>query len=282
MSSSQLSSHNIAIGENTLVNVTNGSLKNVYNIAIGSEAGNDITIGERNILIGAFSGDVITEGIYNSCLGYGTLSSNVDSDKNTAIGSFALNVMTGTAGDTYNTAVGWEAGADVTTGVKNTIIGAVAGNAGSNDLTTGDNNIIIGFNASASAAGVDNEITLGDANISAFRCADQSIAALSDGRDKTNVKDSSFGLDFIDSVRPVEFEWDFRPEHMSEVKQGKKRVGFIAQELQEAMPDGENEILDLVYEISENRIEAKYGNLIPILVKAVQELSAKVKELENK
>ena len=69
---------------------------------------------------------------------------------------------------------------------------------------------------------------------------------------------------------------------MSEAKQGKKRVGFIAQELQEAMPNGENEILDLVYEINEDRIEAKYGNLIPILVKAVQDLSAKVKELENK
>ena len=48
------------------------------------------------------------------------------------------------------------------------------------------------------------------------------------------------------------------------------------------MPGGENEILDLVYEVSEDRIEAKYGNLLPILVKAVQELSAKVKELEGK
>jgi len=64
-------------------------------------------------------------------------------------------------------------------------------------------------------------------------------------------------------------------------KQGKTRIGFIAQELQEAMPNGENEILDLVYDVNENRIEAKYGKLVPILVKAVQELSAKVKELEN-
>ena len=65
-------------------------------------------------------------------------------------------------------------------------------------------------------------------------------------------------------------------------KQGKTRIGFIAQELQEAMPNGENKILDLVYDINKDRIEAKYGNLVPILVKAVQELSAKVKMLENK
>jgi len=68
---------------------------------------------------------------------------------------------------------------------------------------------------------------------------------------------------------------------MAEAKQGKTRIGFIAQELQEAMPNGENEILDLVYDIDENRIEAKYGKLVPILTKAIQELSAEVKELKK-
>ena len=141
--------------------------------------------------------------------------------------------------------------------------------------------MVIGYAAAASAVDVDNEITLGDANISAFRCNDQSIAALSDGRDKSDIKDSGFGLDFINSIRPVEFTWDYRPENMGS-KQGKTRIGFIAQELQEAMPNSENEILDLVYDINKERIEAKYGNLIPILVKAVQDLSEKVKILENK
>ena len=37
-----------------------------------------------------------------------------------------------------------------------------------------------------------------------------------------------------------------------------------------------------VYENNPEKLEAKYGNLIPVLVKAVQELSAKVKELESK
>ena len=165
----------------------------------------------------------------------------------------------------------------MSTGIKNTIVGALCGDA----LTTGDNNIIIGYNAAASAVGVDNEITLGDANISAFRCADQSIAALSDGRDKSNVEESPYGLEFINKLKPVKFTWDFRPEHMSEAKQGKSRVGFIAQDLQEAMPNNDNDILDLVYEISEDRLEAKYGNLIPVMAKAIQELSAEVKELKK-
>jgi hypothetical protein len=40
--------------------------------------------------------------------------------------------------------------------------------------------------------------------------------------------------------------------------------------------------LDLVYESNPERLEAKYGNLIPVLTKAIQELSAKVAELEAK
>ena len=63
---------------------------------------------------------------------------------------------------------------------------------------------------------------------------------------------------------------------------GKKRLGFIAQDFQNAMPNGENDILDLVNEINPERIEAKYINLIPILTKAIQELQEKVFLLEKK
>jgi hypothetical protein len=64
-------------------------------------------------------------------------------------------------------------------------------------------------------------------------------------------------------------------------KQGKQSIGFIAQDLQEAMPNKENEILDLVYEVSKNKLEAKYGNLIPIMAKAIQELSTEIKKLKK-
>ena len=64
-------------------------------------------------------------------------------------------------------------------------------------------------------------------------------------------------------------------------KNGKTCVGFLAQELQEAMPNKENEILDLVYESNPERLEAKYGNLIPIMVKAIQDLQKEVAELRQ-
>ena len=48
------------------------------------------------------------------------------------------------------------------------------------------------------------------------------------------------------------------------------------------MPDNENDILDLVYNSNPERLEAKQGKLVPILVKAVQELTARIKELEDR
>ena len=61
-------------------------------------------------------------------------------------------------------------------------------------------------------------------------------------------------------------------------KDGTVRAGFIAQELQEAQKD--SEYLDLVLEDNPEKLEAKQGKLIPVLVKAIQELSAKVAALE--
>ena len=60
-------------------------------------------------------------------------------------------------------------------------------------------------------------------------------------------------------------------------KVGQKDLGFIAQDLQEL--DDEN--LQLVYSNNPKKLEASYGRLIPVLVKAIQDLSAKVTALEN-
>ena len=55
-------------------------------------------------------------------------------------------------------------------------------------------------------------------------------------------------------------------------KDGTIRAGFIAQELQEAQSGAE--YLDLVMDENPEKLEAKQGKLIPVLVKAIQELSA--------
>ena len=57
-------------------------------------------------------------------------------------------------------------------------------------------------------------------------------------------------------------------------------IGFIAQDLQQVQKDTGIVIPNLVYESNPERLEASYGTLLPVLVKAVQELSAEVNTLK--
>ena len=211
--------------------------------------------------------------VANTCIGYNTGFSLSSGSSNTFVGSATGgNVTTGLG----NTFIGNNAGATVTSGNTNTFIGGNVGNALSN--ITGQNNTSIGSGASLSNSLVSNEFVLGNSSILALRCAQSTILSLSDARDKKDVTDLRAGLDFINALRPVEFVWDERDE---EGRHNIADFGFIAQDLKSAQEDVEmSDVLKLVYESNPERLEAGYGKLVPILVKAVQELSAEVKALK--
>jgi hypothetical protein len=147
-------------------------------------------------------------------------------------------------------------------------------------LATGDNNVLLGECAQVSAAGVSNTVTFGNNLITVIRAAVTTITSLSDARDKTNVTALPVGLDFVNSLNPVKFTWQQREPN--EVKDGTSEAGFIAQELQAAESQYSANYLGLVYDENPDKLEASPGKLIPVLVKAIQELSAKVDELEAK
>ena len=145
--------------------------------------------------------------------------------------------------------------------------------------TTGNDNIAIGVNANSTSGTVSGQCTLGSTTITNLRCNDTSISSLSDERDKTNIADIPLGLDFINTLRPVSFDWDRRDGSMV----GKKDFGFIAQELKAAQEATiYSDSMRLVCEDNPERIEADPMKTYPILVKAIQELSAKIAELEAK
>ena len=147
---------------------------------------------------------------------------------------------------------------------------------------TGQGIVLIGSGGGVnpSSAAAQFEITLGNSFITALRCAQTSITSLSDARDKKDVTDLRAGLDFVKGLRPVEFVWDERDE---EGRHDIADFGFIAQDLKAAQEDAElADVLKLVYESNPEKLEASYGKLVPILVKAVQELAAKVEQLEKK
>jgi hypothetical protein len=113
-----------------------------------------------------------------------------------------------------------------------------------------------------------------------LRCQIQSISGLSDARDKKDIVPLSGEqtLNFVEKLNPVSFKWNMRTGEKVDVPD----TGFIAQELQSAQQETNMIIPNLVYDVNPDRLEAAYGTLIPILVSAIKELSAKVKALEER
>ena len=162
---------------------------------------------------------------------------------------------------------------DVTTGDRNTYLGENAGDG----ATTGDRNICIGADAVPSAADVSNEVTIGDSNITSLRCQVQTISSLSDARDKTNIVDSPDGLELINLLKPRKFTWAMRE---ASENNGRPELGFIAQELDEALGN-KNDYIHAVSKTNPDKLEASYGKLIPIIVKAIQDLTIEVEKLKS-
>ena len=257
-------------GYNQAIKIGPGSGDNlgIFSLAIGTLALSAST-GQSNTAIGFLAGANQTTGFGNTALGTSSLKELLTTSNNTALGYSSL-MQSKPNGIGANTAIGSETLVASTTGNENTAIGFSAGSL----ITTGDNNTCIGKGSQPSVGTVSHEVTIGDTRITALRCAVTTITSLSDARDKKNIEESTYGLDFVDSLKPVKFEWDTRDGAKKTVKD----LGFIAQDLKEV----DDEYLGLVYSENPEKLEASYGRLIPVLVKAIQELSEEVKQLKNK
>ena len=87
--------------------------------------------------------------------------------------------------------------------------------------------------------------------------------SLSDISLKENIETLTDALDTVDSINPVYFTWK---------DTGKEAFGFIAQEIEEVLPN-------LVYNNSDSGIKSvSYVQLIPVLVQAIKELRQELRE----
>lgn len=82
------------------------------------------------------------------------------------------------------------------------------------------------------------------------------------------------GLELIEKLKPAIFR--YKPKHTED---NRKHFGFIAQDVEEILPMDEFMIVKLD---DQGYHTLDHGQLVGPLVKAVQELSEKVKELEKK
>ena len=112
---------------------------------------------------------------------------------------------------------------------------------------------------------------------------------------KEDIQDEKVGLDFINDLRPVTYRWKKAKDVPSEMKvhdpdseervmNGKYNHGFIAQEVKEVI-DRHSDIKD-GFDLwrtdgDDQRQRIGEGALIPLLVKAIQELSAEITKLKG-
>jgi hypothetical protein len=310
--------NNVAIGRSALQSQVNSS-GNIYNTAVGSQAGASVTTGTKNTFIGANAGNLVTNTTENTFVGYlcgDAVTTNPGStaigsqafseqggDYNTAVGRKALNACTSN-GD-RNVAIGEVALFSVGDGSGNSGLGQAAGYA----ITTGANNICIGKDSGRTGSpggnitSGSNEIGLGDESIASFSCQ-VSLTATSDERDKTDFKDLDLGLDFVKALKPVTYVWDKRTNYVDKTdpdwrktldldkitSDGSKKdddlqVGFKAQDviaLEEASGYKLSDKTNLTATVTNDgkQYGLSYERFVPMLVKAVQELSAKNDALE--
>jgi membrane protease subunit (stomatin/prohibitin family) len=273
-----LGSRNVAIGDNALPIATGAAdtvaigyqalavnLTGDQSIAIGTNALATATVGP-NVAIGYLAAQSIATGVDNVAIGpSGVMGSAIfGASRNIGIGTNALNALTS---NTDNTAVGDKA-LDVSTAVGNTALGASAG--GSN--TSGGNNIFIGKDAGTDAVATvttaSNAIVLGN-NSHTNAYIKIAWTVTSDARDKTDVFPLDRGLDFVMNLRPKSFK--LKDRETGQATTG-TRYGLMAQEVNDTT---------LVDSGDPDNLKLRESMLIPVLIKAIQELKAEVEALRG-
>ena len=181
-------------------------------------------------------------------------------------------------------------------------------------MTTGSHNTYIGTGCTGSANNNIGEIVLGRSILGAGnntftvgvtysstyrRTLDLSSSATtftnpSDERLKENITDSSVGLNFINDLRPITYTWKAKKDVPTDMRQyeenstvpcsgtGKTNYGFVAQEVKTAIDNYNVADGQAIHTVDpDGTQQLSPAELVPMLVKAVQELSARITALES-
>ena len=115
-----------------------------------------------------------------------------------------------------------------------------------------------------------------------------SIIGTSDIRLKEQIAPATLGLDFVNDLNPVSYKWIKKDKtgFNGKPKLEQTHYGIIAQEVMEVLKKyGINSVEDfggITHDGGkDDYYGARYSEFIPILIKAVQELSAEVEELKE-
>jgi hypothetical protein len=271
---------NTAVGALALFSNTSGYTAT----AVGRAALYANTTGVNNTACGDGAMNNNTTGANNTALGLQAGYSNTTNSQSTYLGAYAGYLSTGGSGvfvgqsagynttGNNNTFLGQNSGSSVTSGNANSILGAFNGNQNGLNIATSSNYIVLSDGGGNWMAYVQ---AAGGGWYQKNNSATWSIT--SDARIKENVVEVSSGLDVITALRPVEFDYIVSKKH---------DIGFIAQEYAQVLPDQitkETSASDEIKALTNgDEVLGIQQNLVPYLVKAIQELNAKITALENK
>lgn len=150
--------------------------------------------------------------------------------------------------------------------------------------STANNRITVGGNSSTGRVvpATDNVGYVGDGNYrwQAIYAVNGTIQT-SDGRQKNTIEDSNLGLAFVNTLRPVSYKWNVGENIITYNNEGNEiatprpgvrvHYGFIAQEVQAAIPQGVD-FGGFVYDTESDTMSLRYHEFIAPMVKAIQEL----------
>jgi hypothetical protein len=296
-------------GDNTAVG-TSAAKTNISgsrNTALGSLAGyyntgNDNTVvgyfangisgaGERNTYVGTYAAYQAHGTSDNVGIGYNVTASggnsvavgynaNVQGNQSVAIGGLS------TAIGANNVVIGHSAGTNITSGSGNLVIGPWSGpvtvGAYSNRLyidNTTTNTPLIGGDFANDRVGINRIPTTYNLEVSSTGGGTAgsvwagSYFYSSDARLKENVRPVASALESLGRISGYHFNWK---------SDGRKDIGFLAQEVEQVFPD-------LVSTDNRGIKSVKYGNMTAVLTQATKELAlrcemqeSQLKKLERK
>jgi hypothetical protein len=268
---------NIALGDSSLKANTEGT----FNIGIGLSSLQLNTTGEHNIALGFMSLDKNISGSRNIAQGYQSLYNNTTGNNNVAQGYRSLYLNTT---GTNNTAVGNSALSvpNIYIGNKNTALGynALCGYTGMTGPFT--NSTAIGANAIITSS---NQVQLGDYYTTTYTYG--AVHNIADARDiKTTTVPRPMGLDFINSLEPVAYYTNYRKDYSSggtgEILGNKFHYGLIADDVKGVTGAANFAGYQNLKDINGADVQTiGYTEFIGPMIKAIQELLARVKVLEN-
>lgn len=258
---------NVAIGQNAsrgsgLVKITGRIEESVF---VGEDAGYGIKTGSGHVFMGYKAGYAISNN-----------------------GTFAKE----------NVIIGWKADETRITGNGNTYVGSRTENGGPFPTSGVFNETVIGAQAQGEGS---QSVRLGNSTVTVIKGA-VAMTTDSDARTKINVVSGSLGLDFINSLNPVRFKkknpatWDeaIRPKIYTSrtgsdgeiipplpapATDENYYIGLIAQEVSASI-SAQGTTSDVWNQNEFGQQGVKYGLLTVPLIKAVQELTARVEALE--